>query len=492
MGILMVISLFTARVLLDKLGVEDYGIYNVVGGVAGMFTFFQTSLTNASQRSLNIELGRNDIDGASRIFRQHLTLYIIICIGVVVAAETIGLWFVCNKLVIPPERWTAAFWVYQFVILSLCTTLIGIIFGSEIIAHEDMSVYSFIGIYEGVSKLLICYVVSICTFDRLIVYGLLLLLVTLSSQTIYILYCKRHYAETVFKLLWDKTILKETSSLIGWNTWGTLVWAISDTGVNILINMFFGPAVNAARALSFQISNAVNNFATNFQVSVRPQITKSYAANNYDYLFKLLYSSSKYSFFLLWVFSLPISFRIDCLMGLWLKEVPMYASTFTIWCFIATLIYIVNNPLWTLALSTGRLERYTGLGGLITLSIFPISYIFLKLGYSPISVFVILVVLRGVHLIVTLRIIHDYVKYSYKDYFNKVIIPIFLVILVTTPIAYLLSNIFCNGIIATLSYCALVFFINVTIIWMAGVSQNEKNLILCTIKSKFHKAITKK
>lgn len=485
----MIISLFTARVLLDKLGVEDYGIYNVVGGLAGMFTFFSTSLTNASQRSLNIELGRNNIEGASRIVRQHLTLYLIICIGVVVAAETIGLWFVCNKLVIPPERLTAAIWVYQFFILSLCTTLIGIIFDSEIIAHEDMNIYSYIGIYEGVSKLLICYTVSICPFDRLIVYGLLLLLVTLSSQGFYIWYCKRHYAETVFRLLWDKAILKETSSLIGWNTWGTLVWAISDTGVNILINMFFGPAVNAARALSFQISNAINNFATNFQTSVRPQITKSYAAQNYDYLYKLIYSSSKYSFFLLWVFSLPISFSIDSLLGLWLKDVPTYASIFTIWCFIATLIYIVNSPLWTLALSVGRLERYTGLGGLITLAIFPISYIFLKLGYSPVSVFVIMAVLRGVHLIVTLRIIHDYVKYSYRDYCKCVILPIFLVILVTTPIAYLLSNVFGDGIIATLSYCALVFFINIIIIWKIGVSKNEKKLILNAVKSKFHKSV---
>lgn len=487
MAVLMIISLFTARVLLDKLGVEDYGIYNVVGGLAGMFTFFSSSLTNASQRYLNIALGKQDVQEASLIVRQHFTLYIVICLIVVVAAETIGLWFVCNKLVIPPARLDAAIWVYQFWVVSLSATLIGIIFNSQIIAHEDMNIYSYIGIYEGISKLVICYMVSICSIDRLIIYGLLLLVVTMSVQIFYFLYCKRHYVETRLRLLWNKEMLKETSSLVGWNTVGTLVYAVNDTGINVLLNMFFGPAVNAARAVSMQVSMALNNFSTNFYTAVRPQLTKSYAAKDWNYLFKLFYGSSKYSFYLLWVFALPISFSIDEILSVWLKVVPEYTGTFTILVLAYSLVNILNNPIWTLALAVGKLKRYIGIGSAVFLTIFPLAYIALKCGCSPSFVFIIMVVVRVVYLLVVLKIIHRYVAYSYKDYMSNVVLPILKVVFLTTIIAYGLSLIFVGHFVVTVAYCIIVCLISCLAIWLLGIDKSERTFTLNMIKNKIRK-----
>lgn len=487
MFILMFISLFTARVLLDKLGVEDYGIYNVVGGLAGMFTFFSSSLANASQRFLNIELGTGLINNAKNIFSQHFTLYIVICVGVVVISETIGLWFVYNKLVIEETRLYAALWVYQFMVISLCVTLIGIIFNSAIIAHEQMNVYSFVGIFEGVSKLLICYLLSISNFDKLILYGFLLLVVTLVTQAYFAYYSLKHYEECKLRFLWNKKILKETSSIIGWNTIGTLVYAINDAGVNIMLNLFFGPIVNAARAISFQISTSLNNFSTNFFVSVRPQITKSYATRDFDYLLKLFYGSSKYSFYLLWIFSLPIMLAIDAILKFWLKVVPQYTSDFTIWVLIYSLINVLNNPVWSVALSVGKLKRYIGVGSLIFFMVFPISYIALYIGFSPVSIFIVMVVVRSVYLIVVLSIIKRFIPFSVNEYLRFVIYPILKVIVLTIFISYVL-RIFLNGnILITIIFCLISIISTAISIWFCGINNEEKFFILSSLKEKFKK-----
>lgn len=487
MAFLMGVSFFTVRILLDKLGVEDYGIYNVVGGLAGMFTFFSSSLANASQRFLNIELGKGNIENTSKIFRQHLTLYCIVCIAVVIVAETVGLWFVCYKLIIPPERLFAALCIYQFFIVSLCATLVGIIFNSQIIAHEDMNVYSYIGISEGVARLLICYLIVICDFDRLVLYGALMCVVTLLTQSYYAYYCYHNYAETKIKLLWDTRIVKESGIMIGWNTWGTLVYAISDSGVNILLNMFFGPVVNAARTISSQVNAALYNFSSNFFKAINPQITKSYAKGDYDYLYSLFYSSSKYGFFLFWIFMLPVLFSVDTLLAVWLTDVPEYTSVFASIILVTSLIGTLNNPTWIMALAVGDLKKYTGIGSLFLLLIFPFSYIFLKLGYSPVSVFVITLVLRIIQHIVQLIIIHGYVKYSYSDYFSFVIRPIFVIVSVTSMITYLLRLCFDGGFLITMVFCIASFAVSFVVIWLLGIGQREKNFILDAVKIQIKK-----
>lgn len=487
MAFLMGVSFFTVKILLDKLGVEDYGIYNVVGGLAGMFIFFSSSFVNASQRFLNIELGKGNIENASRICRQHFTLYCTVCIGVVMVAETVGVWFVYHKLVIPPERLFAALCIYQFFIVSLCATMVGIVFNSQIVAHEDMNVYSYIGIFEGVTRLLICYLITICDLDKLILYGALMCIVTLLTQSYSAYYCYRNYAETKIKFLWDTKIIKESGIMIGWNTWGTLVYAISDSGVNILLNMFFGPVVNAARAISSQVNAALYNFSSNFFKAINPQITKSYGRGDYDSLYSLFYRSSKYGFFLFWIFMLPILFSADTLLTVWLTDVPEYTSVFTCIILVTSLISTLNNPAWTMALAVGNLKKYMGIGSLFFLLIFPFSYIFLELGYSPISVFVITFVFRTIQHIVQMIILHGYVKYSYSDYFSLVIRPILVVISVTSVITYLLRLYLDGSFLITMLFCITSFLVSLGVIWFLGINRREKNFILDVVKTQIKK-----
>lgn len=487
MAVLMVVSLFTSRVVLDKLGIEDFGIYNVVGGVAVMFTFFSSSLTNASQRFLMIELGRQDLQKANRVFNQHLIFYAIIVAIVLLFAETIGLWFVYNKLVIPPERLWAAVCVYQFTVASFCLTLLGVVFNSLIIAHENMNVFSFLGIFEGAARLGIVYMLSITDGDRLILYGFLMFLVTLMLQSFYVLFCYRNYAECRFHLVWDKALLKETNAIVGWNIAGTAVYAVNDSGINILLNMFFGPAVNAARALSFQVSGAIGNFATNFFTSVRPQLVKSYASRDYSYMMTLFYNSSKYTFFLLWVLCLPVAFTCKELLGLWLVEVPQYADVFTLWVLGYSLVNSLNNPVWTIALATGKLKRYILVGSGVFLLIFPLSYAVLRCGCSPVSVFVVMFVVRWAYLFVVLRIIGTYIPLTLKEYVAKVVLPIGKVLAVSIVISGILYRLMPVSVFYTFFFCIVSAGVSLWSVWMFGISGGERSMVKGFIKRKINK-----
>lgn len=278
--LLVFVSLFTSRVILQNLGVTDYGIYHVVYGCVVMFIFFQPSLSSVTQRYLNIEIGKGDIKEATSVFRLHQTLYFFIVIIILVFAETVGLWFVCNKLVIPAGRLVAAIWVYQFSVLSYCLKILSVVYEAAIIVHEDMKIYSYIGIFEGGAKLIIAYVISVFPFDRLATYACLFLMLTLFTTFFYAYFCKRRYEECSYRFSWDVQKVKKTFSLIGWNTADSFVYTLNDYGISILLNMFFGPVVNAARNISYQISCTLNNVCNNFYTAVRPQIIKSYATKD--------------------------------------------------------------------------------------------------------------------------------------------------------------------------------------------------------------------
>ena len=484
MMFIMIITLYTSRVVLDKLGIVDFGINNVVGGLASMFTFFSSSLANASQRFLNIELGKNDMAGANRVFNQHLVIYLSFIAIVFLMAETIGLWFVLNKLNIPPERVVAAVWVYQFTVFSLCITLLGIIFNSLIIAHEDMKIYSYIGIYEGIAKLVIAFAISIVAFDRLICYTALLMCVSLSVQFFYAYYCFKHYQECYLKLSWEKQAFKETLPLVSWNLVGTAVYAINHQGINLLLNMFFGPAVNAARAVSMQINNAINNFGTNFYTSVRPQITKSYASGDFDYMNKLFFYSSKYSVFLLWMLCLPVMLNIDMILDLWLTDVPEYTNTFTIWILAYSVVDILNNPIWSIALSVGKLKRYISIGSSVFLSAFPISYICLKLGASPTSVFIVLFVVRLIYLLVVVKLIRTYISFSIKEYVSKVVCRCLSVIALSSLMSYLACLVLPQSLIGFIIKIAVCLLVVAFTVWICGMTHAEQMQILKVVKNR--------
>ena len=479
---LLFVTLFTSRVLLDKLGFVDYGIYNIVGGVAAMFVFFSSSLVNATQRFLNVELGKNDLNRANIIFNQHLLLYIFIAVIVVVLSETLGVWFVRNELVLPIERIEAAVYVFRFTMYSLALSLVGIAFDAEIIAHEDMNVYSYIGLFEGFSKLLIVYMISITTFDRLVVYAFLIFAVTIITQLSYVCYSLRSYKECYFRRVNDLNVIKETFSLVGWNFVGTAVYAINDSGINILLNMFFGPIVNAARAISYQVNAAVNNFSTNFFVSVRPQIVKSYAIGDFDYLMTLFLGSSKYSFFLLWLICFPLIMNTDYILYLWQGDVPQYTAVFTKLILIYSLINVLNNPVWSVALAVGKLRKYICWGSGVFLMTFPMAYVALKLNIEPYCVFLIMCAVRVIYLWVVLCIIKEYIPFTFYAYWRQVIYPILKVVAATSFFSLFFPV--SVGVVHLFVSLFLQLLLVLLFIYMFGLNSGERTMVISFVKRK--------
>lgn len=484
MTFLMFISFFTSRVVLDKLGVEDFGISNVVGGLAVMFVFFSSSMANATQRFINIELGKQSTDGARKILNQHLIIYCIIVIFVLIAAETFGLWIVKNKLTIPESRISAAVLVYQFTIISLCVTILGVVFNSLIIAHENMKVYSYIGVVEGAIKLGIAYMIGVAPCDNLIFYSFSLALLVSLVQFFYLFYCFKNYEECSLHWNWNTSQMKETFLFIGWNTVGTAVYAINSQGINILLNIFFGPIVNAARGIAFQVDHAVNNFSNNFFTAVRPQITKAYASQDFYYLNQLFFQSSKYSFFLLWIICLPLFFCIDFILSIWLVDVPEWTNVFTIWVLAYSLINVFTNPIWSIILAVGKLRKYISIGSAVYLLVFPISYEFLRQGCSPVSVFVVLFVLRCIYVFIALIILHSYVSFSFKLYIKKIVIPCAIVVCTSVIIPIAMMFFLSDSIAENLLLGGISMLCAIVCIWFLGMSSDDKLFVKSLIKSK--------
>lgn len=479
---LLFVTVFTSRVLLDKLGFVDYGIYNLVGGVAAMFVFFSSSLVNATQRFLNVELGKNNLKKANMVFNQHLFLYVIIAVVVIILSETLGVWFVRNELVLPIERVASAVCVFRFTMYSLASTLVGIAFDAEIIAHEDMNVYSYIGLFEGCAKLFIVYLIGVAPFDNLVLYAFLIFVVTILTQLFYIYFSLKTYKECFIRWVYNRRIVKETFSLVGWNFVGTAVYAINDSGINILLNFFYGAVINAARAISYQVSAAVNNFSTNFFVSVRPQIVKSYAKGEFDYLMTLFLGSSKYSFFLLWLICFPLIINVDYILYLWQGELPQYTNVFTILILIYSLINVLNNPVWSVALAVGKLRKYICVGSGVFFMAFPIAYIALKLGYEPYSVFLIMCVVRAIYLFVVLYIIKEYIPLSFGMYWKEVILPILKVVAMTLAFSLLFPVV--NNVVMLLVFVPLQLLLVLLLVFVFGLKSSEREKMIFFVRRK--------
>jgi len=479
----MAVSLYTSRVILQTLGVEDFGIYNVVGGLATSFAFFSSSLSNATQRFLNVELGKNDIQGVSRIFSLSLLIYIVIIILVVIVAECIGLWLLNNKLVIPVERIGAANWVFHTTVIGLAVTLVGSVFDSVLIARENMKIYAYISIVEVLLKLFIVYVLNWLDFDKLKLYAILFLMCHLLVKMISVLYCIRKYPECKFRLLWDASMFGNIFRFIGWNGLGTAVWMINEQGINVLLNMFFGPIVNAARGVSSLVSAAVNNFSNSFFTAVRPQIIKSYAGQEYSYFTKLINLSSKYSFFLIWILCLPIIMRSEGILTLWLRDVPEYAPEFVQWILLFNCVNVLTNPFWSGVQAIGKMRKYILVGSLIFLSAFPISYIFLKLDWSPVIVFQVLTFVRIGYLFVTIGIFTDLVKFSLTDYLKLVIFPIVKVFVLSGLLSKLISPYISTDIIGILLMAIYCVFVTILCVCLVGMSKGERKFLISKVRN---------
>lgn len=486
---IMIVTLFTSRVVLNTLGVEDYGIYNVVGGIVAIFGFLNASMSSSTQRYIAYALGKNDYNNLHKIFSTCFLTHLLIAIVVLVLIETIGLWLLYNKMVIPADRMDAAFWVFQFSTISAVVAIMGVPFNSDIIAHERMSAFAYISILEVILKLAIVYVLSIGNIDKLILYAALILVVQVSIVFVYQIYCLKHFEESRFKFIWESKLFKEMLGFAGWNMWGCLAHILYTQGLNILLNMFFGPTVNAARGIATQLQGAVQQFSSNFQMALNPQITKTYAADDIMSMHTLIYRSSKFTFFLLFALSLPVIMETEQILTLWLKIVPEWTVIFVRLMLCVVIVDSVANPLMTAAAATGKVRVYQSLVGGILLFIVPISYLVLKMGGTPYSVFIVHFAVCITAFAVRLFIIRPMINLSISDYLKNAIFRCLMVGLVSLIVPIILRFFLGQSLLNSFVVILVSVVSVLTSAFVLGLTANERVFVTNKVKNIIHKIV---
>lgn len=474
---LMIISLYTSRIVLNALGVEDFGIYNVAGGVIAMFSILSGSLSAAISRFITYELGKNNVLKLKTIFSSAITIQIGLGIVIAFFAETIGIWFLNTQMNIPIERMTAANWVLQFSIITFIINLISVPYNAVIIAHEKMSAFAYISIFEAIGKLLIAYLITISPIDKLIFYAILMCGVAIAIRLLYGYYCKRHFDECRFHFIWNKQIFQQIFSFAGWNFIGASSAVLRDHGGNIIINLFCGPTVNAARGIAFQVNNAIQGFVSNFMTALNPQITKSYAAKNYTYMMTLIFQGARLSFYMLLLLSLPIIINTHYLLTLWLNTVPEHTVLFVRLVLIFAMSESISGPLITAMLATGNIRNYQIIVGGLQMLNLPTSYILLSLGAIPETVLIVAVLISQCCLMARLYMLKKMIKLKIKDYLKKVYFNIITVsiIAIILPICMQerLAENFINFLLSSL-ICMLCTYLS---IYYIGCSYEERKFI---------------
>ena len=382
----MGIGLFTSRIVLESLGIEDYGIYNLVGGIVTIFAFLNSAMIATSQRFISYELGKGNLHKLKDVFCTTLTIHIAIAFIIVVLSEVIGVWFLNTKLNIPSDRMMAANWTLQLSIFVFAVNVISVPYNASIVAHEKMSAFAYISIFEVSLKLAIAYLLLFISYDKLIVYSILVFCVALLLRSLYCFYCKRHFEECHYTFSFNIEQFREMFAFAGWSLVGNLGFSFKDQLSNILLNLFFGTVVNAARGISVQVGSLINSFSANFMMAMNPQITKSYAVGDLYRSKELVYAGCRFSFYLLAVISLPIMINITYILNLWLVEVPQYTDIFLILTIVCNLLYAISSPLTTAMQATGRIKWFQVIICIVMLTELPIAYLLLSIGYPPYSV----------------------------------------------------------------------------------------------------------
>lgn len=478
---ILCIGLFTSRVVLNALGVEDYGIYNVVGGFVSFFAFLNGAMSTATQRFLTFELASGTLESQRRTFSTALIIHFILAIIIFILAETVGLWFVCNKLVIPEIRFTAALWVYQLSIATCIFSVISLPYNAMIIAHERMSAFAYISIMDATLKLIIVYCLIISPWDKLILYAILLFVVGVLDRLIYGFYCSKHFPEARFVCYFDKTLLKKMNNIAGWSLFGNVAGIGYTQGLNVLLNMFFGPAINASRGIAVTVQGVVSGFVSNFQMALNPQITKSYAVNDLDRMHKLIYVSSKFSFLLLFLLVLPIIIEAKQILIIWLKLVPEYSVTFLRFTLCIMLIETLANPLMIASQATGKVKVYQSIVGGTLLMIVPIAYFVLKLGGNPTSVFIVHLIVAILAQLFRLYIISRQIQMPLNKYFERVVYRIIFVCIAAVIPVYLLFSFIPDTIVYHLTVIFVTFLITFIVIVTVGLTKNERMTVFSKI-----------
>lgn len=482
---LMLISFYTSRVVLQALGAEDFGTYNVVGSVVVMFTFINAAMTTGTQRHLSFELGIPD-GNVGRIFSACFNIHLWLAILIVILAETIGLWFLNVKLNFPEGRMTEVNWVYQLSIFSCVLNIVRVPYNAAIIAYEKMSFYAYIGIIEGILKLAIVFMLAYSPCDKLVYYAILMMLVIAIVTFAYYAYCRKNFNKIRYSKVSDKTLYKRLLSFSGWTLFGSVANMARNQGVTFIVNIFYGVTVNAAIGIANQVNAGISQFVTGFQQAFNPQLTKAEAAKDREYQTKLICMTAKYSYLVILFCSVPILYNLDYLLSFWLGEYPAYTREFCIWIVIATLIDSISGPLWVTIFATGKIKSYQVYISLLLLLVLPLGYGCGVLGIEPQYVFAIQALLNFVAILVRLYMMRRLILFRLRCFIKSVFFPIGTVTVLLIPMVYLCNSYICfaTDFPHFIVQSIIIILYETVIIGLIGLSQSERKMIFDFVKVK--------
>lgn len=478
MVIVLCITLYTTRAILDVLGVEDYGIYNVVCGFVSMLAFLNTSMSNGIQRFFNFEYGKNGEVGANRVYNTALIIQSLLAIVILVLAESFELWYMYEKMVIPAERFIAAQWIFQLSLVSFLFIIMQAPYTAAVMAHEKMDFYAIVSVLDAVLKLGIVFVIPLFDGDGLIIYGVLLSLISVLNFILYYVYCKKNFNEIKFHIIFDRTLFRLMLGFSGWNVFGSFANMMKEQGINLIMNLFFGPIVNAARGIAVQINSGLQSFVANLGISIRPQIVQSYAKGDINRTMNLYFSISKLSCCLLYFIALPVIIEIDFILHIWLGDnIPDHTTTFIAIIILTSFVNNLNAATSNVVHASGKMMLYQVTGGLAILLAIPLAYWALKNGASPewalLMSFITMMFAQIIALIVLKRI----VRYSIKEYMRKVLFPFIGVVLICSPIIYYASTLFKEGLLRFCIITSMSIIVVGIAIYIIGLNTKEKSLI---------------
>ncbi len=486
MIVTLLITLFTSRIVLQALGFDDYGLYNVIGGVVTLFAFLRSSMSSSTQRFLAYEMGSGTKESLRQVFSVCLTTHILLALILLILAETVGLWFLNTQLNIPDGRETAAGWIYQFAVLSLCLRMISLPYDADIVSNERMGYFAFLSILDAVLKLLFAYVVLYASGDHLILYGALMMGISVLNLFLNWIYCRIKFAETLYRFYWDKGMFKRIFSFSGWTIYGQLAVVGSNQGTNVLVNIFHSVAANAAMGVGHQVNTALTGLISNFQTAFKPQITKSYAAGDHEYLKSLTFYASKISFFLLFIVSLPIILNIDFVMHLWLGRVPAHAGSLCIVFLTASLCNAVSAPLWMNIFATGRVKSYQIGLSIAYVAELVLVYVLFRMGFPLVTGVAMKAMLNFVVIFIRLYYTHQtQSQFSITDFTKRVLVPVssasLITLLASAPIIYLVNDDYTKLFITP--YAILV---SLAAAYFVGLNNNERTSLRKLIIKRKH------
>lgn len=492
MLLVMGVTLYTSRIVLDVLGAEDFGLYNVVGGIVVMFTFLNGSLGAATSRYITFELGKKNHKRLNEVFNVAFIAHIVIALIIILLAETVGLWFFYEKMTIPESRLNAAFWVYQISIATSFISLTQVPYNATIIAHEKMGIFAAVGIFEALAKLAVAYLLYISPIDHLVFYALLLCLIQISIQAYYRFYCNRKFQECKLSLCKDLPLYKEMIGYAGSDMIGQISVLAQGQGLNILLNIFFGPVVNAARGIAYQVQGAITQFSGNFMTAVRPQIIKSYAEGDINGMMRLVCQSSRFSFFLMWIISFPICLERNYILNLWLGKYPDHSASFLILVIILCLIQTIKTPRTTVFHATGQLKLVNIIVGSILCAAFPLAYLMLKAGLPPESAFYAAIISMILSEAASIVILKKYIDYSILDYIKTVYARCIVTVAASLAIPCILYQHTVNeGFLRLIITCILTTTTSLICIYWFGINKSERKDINKIISQRLSSKLTK-